>query len=93
MRNLISSNITSYFSLRNLLLISVVYAVRLSDSLRSVCVCLICASFVKCLRLSVRMNCLKELRVGANPHTSLLLSCRRALDYSNDDTPVAFPSL
>ena len=49
--------------------------------------CLICASFVKCLRLSVRMNCLKELRVGANPHTSLLLSFRRALDYSNEDTP------
>lgn len=43
--------------------------------------------------LSVRMNCLKELRVGANPHTSLLLSCRRTLDYSNEDTPVAFPSL
>lgn len=48
MTNLITSNITSYFSLRNLLLISVVYAIRLSDSLRGVCVCVICATF-KCL--------------------------------------------
>lgn len=42
MTNLISSNITSYFSLRNLLLISVVYAIRSSDSLRGVCVFNLC---------------------------------------------------
>ena len=57
-----------------------------------VCVFTLC-QFCKWLLLTVRMNCLIKLRVGANPHTSLLATNRRNPWLFKWETPIAFPRL